>query len=173
MREADCKTGSILFQINNAVTLPRNHDSNMFGLEELGLLGLFLGNILAATIVPFSSDALYIAVLAASGQTVPCFIVATLGNWLGSLITYGMGRLGKWEWLEKWFKVKRETLEKQKRYVDRYGVWLSLIAWVPIIGDVLVLALGFYKTPAGWTSILLLVGKGLRFLAWTLLVGLL
>ena len=34
-------------------------------------------------------------------------------------------------------------------------------------------ALGFYKTPAGWTSILLLVGKGLRFLAWTLLVGLL
>ena len=38
----------------------------MFGLEELGLLGLFLGNILAATIVPFSSDALYIAVLAAT-----------------------------------------------------------------------------------------------------------
>ena len=163
MKEADCKTGSILFQINNAVTLPRNHDSNMFGLEELGLLGLFLGNILAATIVPFSSDALYIAVLAASGQTVPCFIVATLGNWLGSLITYGMGRLGKWEWLEKWFKVKRETLEKQKRYVDRYGVWLSLIAWVPIIGDVLVLALGFYKTPAGWTLDSAARGKGPAF----------
>ena len=86
----------------------------MFGLEELGLLGLFLGNILAATIVPFSSDALYIAVLAASGQTVPCFIVATLGNWLGSLITYGMGRLGKWEWLEKWFKVKRDNRRRAR-----------------------------------------------------------
>ena len=112
----------------------------MFGLEELGLLGLFLGNILAATIVPFSSDALYIAVLATTRETAACFIVATAGNWLGSLVTYGMGRLGRWEWLEKWFKVKPETLEKQKRYVSKYGVWLSLIAWVPIIGDVFVLA---------------------------------
>lgn len=145
----------------------------MFGLEELGLLGLFLGNILAATIVPFSSDALYIAVLAATREIAACFVVATIGNWLGSLITYGMGRLGRWEWIEKWFKVKPETLEKQKRYVSKYGVWLSLIAWVPVIGDVLVIALGFYKTPAVWTSILLLIGKGLRFLAWTLLFGLL
>ena len=100
----------------------------MFGLEELGLLGLFLGNILAATIVPFSSDALYIAVLAATRETAACFVVATIGNWLGSLVTYGMGRLGRWEWIEKWFKVKPETLEKQKRYVSKYGVWLSLIA---------------------------------------------
>ena len=84
----------------------------MFGLEELGLLGLFLGNILAATIVPFSSDALYIAVLAATRETAACFVVATIGNWLGSLVTYGMGRLGRWEWIEKWFKVKPETLEK-------------------------------------------------------------
>ena len=145
----------------------------MFGLEDLGLSGLFIGTFLAATILPFSSDALYIAILAATGNPVGCLIVGTLGNWLGSVVTYWIGWLGKWEWLEKWFKVKRETLEKQKRYVDRYGVWLSLIAWVPIIGDVLVLALGFYKTPAGWTSILLLVGKSLRFLAWTLLVGLL
>ena len=145
----------------------------MFGLEELGLLGLFLGNILAATIVPFSSDALYIAVLAATRETAACFVVATIGNWLGSLVTYGMGRLGRWEWIEKWFKVKPETLEKQKRYVSKYGVWLSLIAWVPIIGDVLVIALGFYKTPVVWTSILLLIGKGLRFLVWTLLFGLL
>lgn len=144
----------------------------MFGLEELGLLGLFLGNILAATIVPFSSDALYIAVLAATGQTWPCFVIATAGNWIGSLITYGIGRLGKWEWLEKWFKVKPETLMKQKEKVNKYGVWLALIAWVPIIGDILVIALGFYKTPAVWTSILLLVGKALRFLVWTLLFGL-
>lgn len=57
--------------------------------------------------------------------------------------------------------------------MSKYGVWLSLIAWVPVIGDVLVIALGFYKTPVVWTSILLLIGKGLRFLAWTLLFGLL
>lgn len=144
----------------------------MFGLENWGLLGLFLGNILAATIVPFSSDALYIAVLAAMGKPVACFVVATAGNWLGSVITYFMGRLARWEWLERWFHVKRETLQRQKDKVDRYGVWLALIAWVPFIGDVFVIALGFYRTKAVWTILLLLIGKAARFLVWTLLVGL-
>lgn len=144
----------------------------MFGLENWGLLGLFLGNILAATIVPFSSDALYIAVLAAMGEPVACFVVATAGNWLGSVITYFMGSLARWEWLERWFHVKRETLRRQKEKVDRYGVWLALIAWVPFIGDVFVIALGFYRTKAVWTILLLLIGKAARFLVWTLLVGL-
>ena len=99
--------------------------------------------------------------------------MGTLGNWIGSVITYFMGRIGKWEWLEKWFKVKPETLEKQKVKVDKYGMWLALIAWVPVIGDIFVLALGFYRTPAGWTLLLLLAGKALRFIAWTLIFGML
>jgi len=144
----------------------------MFDFESLGLFGLFLGNLLAATIVPFSSDALYIAALAVSGKPVACFVVATLGNWLGSMITFGMGWIGKWEWIEKWFKVNPETLQKQKAKIDKFGVWLALIAWVPIIGDVIALALGFYKTKPLWTSVLLLAGKALRFLVWTLLMGL-
>lgn len=144
----------------------------MFGLEDWGLIGLFLGNILAATIVPFSSDALYIAVLAATKMTWPCFFVATAGNWLGSLISFGMGWLGKLEWLEKWFKVKHETLEKQKRFVNKYGVWLALVAWVPVVGDVFAIALGFYKARPVPTALLLLVGKAGRFLVWTGIVGL-
>lgn len=145
----------------------------MFGLENLGLLGLFIGSVLAATVVPFSSDALYVAVLAAIGDPAACLVVGTLGNWIGSVITYFMGRIGKWEWLEKWFKVKPETLEKQKAIVDKYGMWLALIAWVPVIGDIFVLALGFYRTSAGWTILLLLAGKALRFIAWTLIFGML
>lgn len=145
----------------------------MFGLENLGLLGLFIGSVLAATVVPFSSDALYVAVLAAIGDPAACLVVGTLGNWIGSVITYFMGRIGKWEWLEKWFKVKPETLEKQKVKVDKYGMWLALIAWVPVIGDIFVLALGFYRTQAGWTILLLLAGKALRFIAWTLIFGIL
>jgi len=144
----------------------------MFGMEEWGLLGLFLGNVLAATIFPFSSDALYIAVLAALKQPLACFVVGTAGNWLGSVITYYVGRLGKWEWIEKWFKVKPETLEKQKAKIDKYGVWLALIAWVPVIGDVFVIALGFYRTKPLPTILLLLIGKASRFLVWNFVVGL-
>ena len=101
----------------------------MFGLENLGLIGLFIGTFLAATIFPFSSDALYLAILAATGNTAGCLIVGTLGNWLGSVLTYWIGWIGKWEWIEKWFKVKPETLQKQKKKIDRYGVWLACYCW--------------------------------------------
>ena len=144
----------------------------MESLKDLGLLGLFIGNFLAATVIPFSSDALYIAVLALMKRPMACFLVATAGNWLGSVVTYYIGRLGKWEWIEKWFKVKPETLAKQKEKIDKWGVWLALIAWVPFIGDVFVIALGFYRTKPLPTCILLLIGKALRFIVWTLFMGL-
>ena len=135
-------------------------------LERLGLLGLFIGTFLAATILPFSSDALYLAVLAATHDPAGCILVGTVGNWLGSVVTYWMGWIARWDWLEKWFKVKRETLEKQKAKIEKYGVWLALICWVPFIGDVIAIALGFYRTPPVRTMLLLLVGKFLRFLCW-------
>ena len=140
-------------------------------LSNLGLLGLFLGNFLAATIFPFSSDALYVGALLVSSNKLACFVVATAGNWLGSVLTYWMGRLARWEWIEKWLRVKRETIENQKTKIERYGVWTALIVWVPFIGDVIALALGFYRTRPFWTFFLLLVGKAGRFLVWTLLLG--
>lgn len=143
----------------------------MIGLESLGLWGLFLGAFLAATIVPFSSDALYLAVLIATKDPLGCFLYGTIGNWLGGITTYWIGWLGRWQWIERWFKVKHETLAKQKIKIDKYGVWMALLSWVPIIGDVIVIALGFYKTRPLWTIILLLIGKAGRFLLWDLFYG--
>ncbi|MDE6871974.1 MAG: DedA family protein [Bacteroidales bacterium] len=144
----------------------------MFGLESLGLLGLFIGTFLAATVLPFSSDVLYLAVLTATGNAAGCLAVGTAGNWLGSVLTYWTGWLGKWEWIERWFKVKPETLQRQKELIGRYGVWLALLAWVPGIGDIIAIALGFYRVRPVWTTVLLLIGKFLRFLAWNLIYGL-
>ena len=141
-------------------------------LEGLGLLGLFIGTFLAATIFPFSSDALYLAILAATADPVGCLVVGTLGNWLGSVLTFWIGWIGRWEWIERWFNVKQETLLKQKQKVDRYGPWLALTCWIPFIGDVIAIALGFYKTRPFWIITLMLAGKFTRFLIWNLFYGL-
>ena len=143
----------------------------MFGLEELGLAGLFIGTFLAATILPFSSDALYAGALLAGLPPVAVLLTGTLGNWLGGVTTYFLGRLAKWEWVERVFKVKPETLEKQHRIIKKYGVWTALIIWVPFVGDVVALALGFYKCPAIWSLLLMLIGKMGRFAIWTLLLA--
>lgn len=138
-------------------------------LQAYGLWGLLFGSFLAATVVPFSSDALYAGVLLAGCPPVACLLIGTLGNWLGGLTSFGVGWLGRWEWIEKWFHVKRETLKKQRSRIDKFGPWLALLTWLPFVGDVFAIALGFYRIAPVKSVLLMLVGKFLRFLGWTLI----
>lgn len=141
----------------------------MENLLEYGYFGLFLGAFLAATIFPFSSDVLLVAMLAAGGDAFATITVATVGNWLGGLTSYGVGYLGKTEWLERWFRIKPETVYRYKERVAKYGAWLALLTWVPFVGDVFAVVLGFFKArfwPSAW---FMLLGKGLRFIAWAVI----
>lgn len=138
-------------------------------LMDWGYVGLFIGSFLAATLVPFSADILLIALLAAGGDTVTSVVVASLGNWAGGMVTYYMGYLGKWVWIQKWFRVKPETLEKQKDKISKHGSWLAFLAWLPGIGDIMALGLGVYKIDVKKVAVFMLLGKTARFICWGLL----
>lgn len=138
-------------------------------LQEYGLIGLFIGSLLSATVIPFSSDILLLGMLATGANIPVCVVVATLGNWAGGMVSYYMGYVGRWEWLEKYFKVRRDTLEKQKKLVDRYGATLALLSWLPVVGDVFAIALGFYKLNSRLCALYMFIGKGTRFILWALL----
>lgn len=140
-------------------------------LGAWGLWGLFVGTFLAATVIPFSADVLYITVLQMTSNPWACLAVAAFGNWLGNLTTFGLGWMGRWDWIEKLFKVDRAKLEKQKSFIDQYGIWLALVSWFPFVGDIFSIALGFYKANPWLCALLFLVGRTLRFLVWTLLLG--
>lgn len=139
-------------------------------LLDLGYFGLFAGSLLAATILPFSSDFLLLGMLAAGADPVLTVAVASLGNWAGGMISYGMGRSGRWEWIERWFKVRRETLERQKARIDRWGAWLAFLSWLPLVGDLFALALGFYKMSLWRVALFMLIGKTARFVGWAVAV---
>ncbi len=131
-----------------------------------GYLGLFLGSFLASTILPFSSEILVSGMLLAGASPVYVLIAATLGNCLGSLSTYGIGWLGKWEWIEKWFKTSREKIEKQQAKIEKYGSLLALLCWLPIVGEVFALALGFYKINFTKCVIFIFIGRFLRYFVY-------
>ena len=137
-------------------------------LLDFGYLGLFLGSFLAATVVPFSADVLLVGMLVAGGSPLLVITLATLGNWLGGLTSYAIGRAGKWEWIEK-LHVSRESLECQKSRIDRYGPIIALLTWVPFIGDVFAVALGFYRVKFVPMALWMLVGKCGRFVTWYLI----
>lgn len=138
-------------------------------LQAYGIWGLLAGSFLASTVFPFSSDALYVAVLMAGCPPVACLLVGTLGNWLGGLASYAIGWIGKWEWIERWLHVKPETLQQQQSRIDRWGAWLALLTWLPFVGDLFAIALGFYRIAPVKSALFMLIGKFLRFLGWMLL----
>lgn len=140
-------------------------------LQSYGIWGLFLGSFLAATVVPFSSDALYAAILALTKNPVGCLIFATLGNWLGGLTSYIIGWFGKWEWIEKWFHINHVKIARQHFRINRYGAYLALFSWVPFIGDIFAIALGFFRIGPFKSAIFMLIGKFVRFFMWTIIMG--
>ena len=137
-------------------------------LAEYGYIGLFFGAFLAATIIPLSSDVLLVLLLVAGAEPVTAVISATLGNWLGGLSSYGLGYLGKWEWIEKWFGVTKEKLERQRKKILKYGATLAFFSWLPFIGDVMAIGLGFYRINFKKSAVFMLIGKSARFIMWTI-----
>ena len=138
-------------------------------LLELGYIGLFIGTFLAATVIPFSSDFLIIGILLAGGDPLISFISATIGNWLGGLTSYYIGYLGRWEWIERWFKIKKEDLLKYKHWIDRYGAIMALLTWTPFVGDIFAIGLGFFRVNFTKSAIYMLLGKAIRFAFWIVL----
>ena len=141
----------------------------MEGFVEWGYLGLFIASFLGATIIPFSSEIVFSLLIINGYDIKVSLLVATIGNWLGGLSSYFLGRLGKWETLEKYFKLKKEKIYKFKTKIDKWGSLLAFFCWLPIIGDPIAVSLGFFRTNYILVAIWMFVGKILRYLIWALI----
>jgi membrane protein YqaA with SNARE-associated domain len=133
--------------------------------QNLGLWGLFLGCLLSATIIPFSSEALVTGALLLDYSPWTVILIATLGNTIGGMTCFLLGWLCKWSWIERFLKVKEETMAKAHQKVEKYGSFAALLAWLPIIGDPIALAMGVMRTRVVPTTVLMFIGKGLRYMA--------
>lgn len=132
-------------------------------LEVYGYIGLLIGSFLAATIVPFASEALFIALLANGFDPFVCLIIATIGNTAGGMTSYGLGYFLKWKWLTKYFGWKPSHLDRWHNKVDKHGAWWSLLCWAPVIGDVIAIVLGVLKVNLWRVLLGMIIGKLLRY----------
>jgi len=133
--------------------------------EIVGLLGLFASSFLSATLLPGSSEAALVALLAA-GKSDPALLVsvATVGNVLGSMVNWAMGRFLAHFRDRRWFPVDRRTYERAIGWYGRFGVWSLLLAWVPVAGDPLTVAAGALRVDIKIFLILVTLGKAGRYI---------
>lgn len=109
----------------------------------------FFISLTAATVLPISSEATLLYYIDAGQNPLLLFILAGVGNVLGSLINYAIGGRGIEYLLEK-NKISQTRWDKSKNSFKKYGAYSLLLSWVPIIGDPLTLVAGalrydFYK----------------------------
>lgn len=123
---------------------------------EAGLWGLFVSSFLAATILPGGSEALLFALLKLHPEQLwPALALTTLGNTLGGMTSYACGR-----WLPRWQKLENA---KGREHVQRWGSPILLLAWAPLIGDVLCVAAGWLRLNWAACAIFMALGKFARY----------
>ncbi len=135
--------------------------------EDISLLGLFISSFLAATLLPGGSEAVLVAVLLTYPELFwTALNIATLGNTLGGMSSYLIGRL-----------LPDETALSQKigrhmhglEWTRRHGATILLLSWVPLIGDILCVAAGWLRIH--WFPALLFIAAGKFVRYWLIAIA--
>lgn len=137
----------------------------------VGYVGLFLSALIAATILPMQSEAVLAGLLLGENHAVTVLlVVATVGNVLGSVMNWVLGRYLLRFKDRRWFPAGDSQLTRAQVWYRRYGRWSLLGSWLPVVGDPLTVVAGVMREPLLPFVVLVTVAKGTRYLVLAALV---
>jgi len=124
-----------------------------FFTSDISLWGLFISSFLAATLLPGGSEAVLVGVLKLHPELFwLALLLGTLGNTLGGLVSFGMGRM----------LPLTHTLKHADK-VQHYGTPALLLAWAPLVGDALCVAAGWLRLNPWHAALFMALGKFARY----------
>jgi membrane protein YqaA with SNARE-associated domain len=132
-------------------------------LSQYGYWGMLIAAFLTGSFFPFSSEAVMLGFMAAGLDNWPLIIYGTIGNVLGSLFNYGVGHLGRLDWVERYLHVKKKDLDKAQRFMAGRGAWMGFFAFLPILGSAITIMLGFMRSNFIISMLSITIGKLLRY----------
>ena len=124
---------------------------------------LFFSALISSTLFPGGSEVLLLLRLNEGGDALSLVLIASIGNVLGSLITYGMGRLGNEAMHKKWLRISEAQTERAEKWFEKYGKPSLLLAWLPVVGDPLCLVAGLLRCSLMTFLLLVSIGKLARY----------
>ncbi|MDO9097637.1 MAG: YqaA family protein [Candidatus Methanoperedens sp.] len=133
-------------------------------LLNYGYFGLFIASFLASTIFPFGSEGVLVYLVYENLNIPTLVLVASAGNYLGACTSYYIGLKGRGI-VERYLRIDSRDIEKAEKYFSKYGMYILLFTWLPIIGDAFTVAGGLLRLRFWMFSVLVFTGKFLRYLA--------
>ena len=138
-------------------------------LTSYGYWGMLLAAFLAGSFFPFSSEAVMVGLMAAGLDPWLLMCYGTVGNVLGSVVNYCIGRMGRSEWFEKYLHVSPQSMDRARRFMRGHGAWMGFFAFVPLLGSAITILLGLMRANVVITFVAITLGKIFRYLV---LIGL-
>jgi membrane protein YqaA with SNARE-associated domain len=129
----------------------------------LALSGLFAISFAAATILPAQSEAALVGLQVAGYPVVLLIVVASIGNTLGAVVNWALGRGVERFKDRRWFPVSPSSLDRASAWYRRWGRWSLLLSWAPIGGDALTVAAGVLREPFWSFLVLVAIAKTGRY----------
>lgn len=139
--------------------------SGIIAMDDLAILGgLFAIAFVAATVLPAQSEAALVGLLVAGTHSPVLLVaVASLGNILGAVVNWALGRGVERFRDRKWFPVSAASLDRATNWYRRWGRWSLLLSWAPIGGDALTVAAGVLREPLWSFVVLVTIAKTVRY----------
>ena len=132
-------------------------------LTEYGYVGMLASAFLAGSFLPFSSEAVMLGLLATGLDPWGLILYGTAGNILGGLFNYGVGRMGRLDWIEKYLHVKKKDVDKAQRFMAGHGAWMGFFAFLPVLGSAITILLGLMRANIVISTTSMAIGKFLRY----------
>lgn len=132
-------------------------------LTGYGYTGMFIASLLAGSVLPFSSEAVMVGLMAAGLDPWLLALYGTIGNVIGSMINYWVGHMGKTEWFERYLNVKQRDMERAERFMAGRGALMGFFAFVPVIGSAITVLLGLMRANLLITFLAVTAGKIVRY----------
>ncbi len=133
--------------------------------------GLFLAAFVAATLLPAQSEAVLVGLILSGNHPVWLLVaVASVGNVLGSVVNWVLGRGIERFRHARWFPVSERSLDRAENWYRRWGKWSLLLSWAPIVGDPLTVVAGVLRVPLRIFLPLVILAKAGRYCVLALAV---
>ncbi len=127
--------------------------------------GLFASAFIAATIFPMQSEALLVGLVVADRYSLAgLLLAASVGNTLGAVLNWLLGRSIERFRTRSWFPANEDKLEKAQAWYQKYGKWSLLLSWLPIAGDAITVVAGVLREPLPTFLALVFIAKALRYI---------
>ncbi len=133
-------------------------------LIDYGYWGMLMAAFLAGSFFPFSSETVMVGLQVAGLDPWGLVVYGTIGNVLGGMFNYGVGHLGRLDWIECYLHVKKETLEQAERFMAGRGAWMGFFAFLPLLGSAITIMLGLMRANVVISLTSISIGKFLRYL---------